>query len=308
MKMDEDIGLIQICKLSSWQWPMRGQWWLHWPMRGPDCPHVLSPGLVWSPDPASDTTHHRGTAIMMTEDLMTTNIRGERPNLSYKDRDVNISIHSQQPVHVLKRSRGRFYVVVLPKYNWAYLHGLKDAGALAIQDSICGPRGSLGIRVKKCGLLVRCNIWEIISRLCFVASSAWFCLFNEADTKKSSWNERNFLFVCFEANGSLGSSRAEDNWSIIVTKLSQNCVWMANNEGGRTVIKLPGPGQRGTVRPHDRGWTGSQVRKNWEHEKLSQPLPPPFLNHGTQTRDWEISSQSFILKQRGQEKRKCLKI
>ena len=45
-------------------------------MRGPNCPHVLSLGLVWSPDPASDTTHHQGTAIMMTEDLMTTNKEG----------------------------------------------------------------------------------------------------------------------------------------------------------------------------------------------------------------------------------------
>ena len=121
---------------------------------------------------------------MMTEDLMTTNIRGERPNLSYRDRDVNISIHSQQPVHVLKRAWGRFYVVVLPKYNWAHLHGLKDAGAPTIQDSICAPRGSLGIHVKKCGLLVRCNIWEIISRFWFVASSARFCLFNDVDIKK----------------------------------------------------------------------------------------------------------------------------
>ena len=166
-------------------------------MRGPHCPHVLCPGLGWSPDPASDTTQHRGPAIMMTEDLMTTNIRGERPNLSYRDRDVNISIHSQQPGHVLKRAWGRFYVVVLPKYNWAHLHGLKDAGAPTIQDSICGPRGSLGIHVKKCGLLVRCNIWEIISRFWFVASSARFCLFNDVDIKKifSEWEKFFCLLV-----------------------------------------------------------------------------------------------------------------
>ena len=285
MKMDEDIGLIQICKLSSWQWPMRGQWWLHWPMRAPDCPHVLSPGLVWSPDPASDTTHHRGTAIMMTEDLMTTNIRGERPNLSYKDRDVNISIHSQQPVHVLKRSWGRFYVVVLPKYNWAYLHGLKDAGALAIQDSICGPRGSLGIRVKKCGLLVRCNIWEIISRLCFVASSAWFCLFNEADTKKSSRNERNFcLFVLrlmdpWDHHGRrIIEALSSPNYHKIVSE------WQIMREGA-SWSNCPARVREGLrLRPHDRGWTGSQVRKNSTREIES--TSPTTLSQSWDTDSW----------------------
>ena len=147
-------------------------------------------------------------------------------------------------------------------------------------------RGVQSIHVKKCWLVVRCNIWEIISSTFWfiVASSVRFCLFNDVDIVKSSRNERNFLFVCFEANGSLRSSRAEENWSIIVTKLSQNCVWMANNEGGRVSIKLPGPGQSRSLRPWS--WVDTGVTR-WgkiQHEKLSQPLSPPFLNHG-KTRD-----------------------
>lgn len=163
-------------------------------------------------------------------------------------------------------------------------------------------RGVQSIHVKKCWLVVRCNIWEISSwTFWIIASSVRFCLFNDVDIVKSSRNERNFLFVCFEANGSLRSSKAEENWSIIVTKLSPNCVWMANNEGGRVSIKLPGPGQSRSLRP----WSWVDGVTRWgkiQHEKLSQPLPPPFLNHGTDS--W--LSRIYILKQKGQEKRKYL--
>lgn len=123
------------CHLHNDQWEVAddstGQW------EALITPMSWARGLWWSPDPASDTTHHRGTAIMMTEDLMTTNIRGERPNLSYRDGDViTFQFIPQQPVRVLKRTGGRFYVVVfmLPRHNWEYIHGVKDAGALTIEE------------------------------------------------------------------------------------------------------------------------------------------------------------------------------
>ena len=62
----------------------------------PSLPPCVEPGACGGHQTQHPTQHNtRGPlAIMMTEDLMTTNIRGERPNLSYRDRDVNISIHS----------------------------------------------------------------------------------------------------------------------------------------------------------------------------------------------------------------------
>ena len=71
---------------------------------------------------------------------------------------------------------------------------------------------------------------------------------------------------------------------------------MANNEGGRVSIKLPCPGQRGSGlmivggRGHTR-WGKTQ------HEKLSQPLPPPFLNHGTDS--WLGNVPGFHFKTKG---------
>ena len=146
------------------------------------------------------------------------------------------------------------------------------------------------------------------------------------------------------------------NWSIIVTKLSQDCVWMANNEGGRVSIKLPtkpGSEPRRDIKEREKqiqlvlcnatkyplfsDWFMHDLRSYWmeiaatasadsgvfsniywitvcfcpcivsplnislvrarliiivggrgqqrwgkiQLEKLRQPLPPPFLNHGT---------------------------
>ena len=118
-------------------------------------------------------------------------------------------------------------------------------------------------------------------------------------SKRSSRNERNFLFVCFEANGSLRSSLTEDNWSIIVTKLSQNCVWMANNEGGRASIKLPCPGQRGSglMIVGGRGVTQGEEKLNTRNWLNLSPLPPPFLNHGTNS--WLGNVPGFHFKTKG---------
>ena len=48
----------------------------------PSLPPCLEPGACGGHQTQHPTQHTTGGAIMMTEDLMTTNIRGERPNLS----------------------------------------------------------------------------------------------------------------------------------------------------------------------------------------------------------------------------------
>ena len=148
MMTDEDIGLIQICKLSSWQWPMRGQ-----PIRS----HITSPGHSTS-EPGHQTQHI--TRNRYNDDGGHTDNTHRGPNLSYGDWDVTFLFRQQQSVSLKGPGEGFMLLcyqsIIEPIYmvwgGWSSDYSGWDLGARGVSEHSC--------YVMKCWLVVSCNLWD----------------------------------------------------------------------------------------------------------------------------------------------------